>query len=196
VFGDTRAGAIAGLIGGVVLSAAAGVDYVAGGALGENGGVTFALVHAVGYAGLLVAAVGVGHRYRPALGRLGRATLNGLVGVLGVLGAVFAVIAVVGQPAAVQGVAGIAFLAMFVLGSSVGLVLLRRTSASRVAAALLLLTLPMMIGASVVGSLGWFPVHPALGEVPLYLGIATLGYQRLSSTEGGDERVAPALNPH
>jgi hypothetical protein len=187
---DTRGGAFAGIVGGVIAAAAASLDYIMGGALGEQGGVGFALVHVVGYVGMLVAVVGVGQRYRVALGRLGRVALYGLVSAFAVLATVFALIALVGQPAAVQAVAGVAFLAMLILGPALGVVLWRRTRSNRRAAILLMLALPMMIVTGVVGAFGWFAVHPALGEVPLYLGVATLGYQRLSSPDVGPRASA------
>jgi hypothetical protein len=173
-----------------MVSAAASLDYILGGSLGDHGGVGLALVHVVGYGGMLVAVAGTGQRYRDALGRLGRVALGGMVGVLAVLVTVFALIALVGQLPAVQAAAGVAFLALFVIGSCAGVVLWRRTTSSRLAAILLMLALPMMLVAGVAGALGWFPVHPALGEVPLYLGVATLGYQRLSSQDIGPRVVA------
>jgi hypothetical protein len=71
-------------------------------------------------------------------------------------------------------VAGIAFLAMFLLGTILGAMLLRR-SHLRVPAVLMVATLPVLVLSFLLGAVAPEWAHPAYAETVLYIGIALLG---------------------
>lgn len=86
-------------------------------------------------------------------------------------------------------VAGIAFLGMFILGATLGGVLLRRQDV-RVPAALMVAAVPMIGLTFALEALapGWG--HPGYAETALYLGIALLG---LSAAGAGASRPERAM---
>jgi hypothetical protein len=180
---DIRLTAAAGVIGGTLVSLAAGIDYALGGEkaglVTVVGGTAVSWIHTVGYLGLLLGVAGVAVRHPRQLGRLGFGTAYALAGVFGILAVVLAFIPAVGQGGVVAAVSGAGFVAMFLLSAALGVLLWRRVIAFRVAAVLMALPIPILVIAIVVGTRGWFPVHPALGEIPLYVGCAILASERL-----------------
>lgn len=201
---DTRKAAVIGVIGAVPISAAAVTDAVVQAVTGQHCDpevscwAPLALIdwaHIVGFAALFVAAMAVRQRYTAQLGRVGRVaavampvafaflTLGFLAGTLhsewtGVL----------------EAIGTIAFLGMFIVGLVLGVSLWRRTEASRVPVFLLIAPLPLLLPLVVVLELvGAVPGHPAALEAALYLGVATLAYERISTRgyrEARQEAVA------
>jgi hypothetical protein len=80
-------------------------------------------------------------------------------------------------------IGGISFLVMFVLSVALGLASVRQPHL-RVAALVLISTVPLIGLAIGLGALGSSFAHPAYPEAAVYLGVALLGY-----------RVAPARTP-
>jgi hypothetical protein len=85
-------------------------------------------------------------------------------------------------------VAGVAFLAMFVLGATLGALLLRRADV-RLPAVLMVAVVPLIALTFAVEALlpGWG--HPGYAETSLYLGIALLGTQLAGAHAPADPRV-------
>jgi hypothetical protein len=105
---DSSAAAVAGCVGGALVSVVAGVDYATGGDLVARHGTPADAAHAVGFALVAVGALAVLGRYRAELSRPGRAALT----MFTVLLAVFAVVSVPGladRLAFLEPVAGLCF---------------------------------------------------------------------------------------
>lgn len=129
-------------------------------------------LHVIAYLLMVVLLSIVWARYGSELGRIGRGVvaLEGLA-ILG--GATGLIISVLIAPNWLPGqiYVGISFLAMHVLGTVLGVVLWTTTAASRLAAALLSLTILMIVPAIV------FELPAAVIEAPLALGFTALGYE-------------------
>ncbi|GAA3390819.1 hypothetical protein [Cryptosporangium minutisporangium] len=175
---DNRATEIAGGLGGLLVSVVAGVDYAMGGKLVERHETVVDALHAVGFALMFAGALAVADRYRPRLSASGRVGLFTFASLL----AGFAVVSIPGlaENAAVLGAVGsVCFLGMFVTGLVGGVGLWRRTDCSRLGAALLALGLPMIVVVVALSAVDWFPVHAAIAEIPVYLGLAVLAVDGL-----------------
>jgi hypothetical protein len=175
---DNRAAAVAGAVGGLLVSVVAGTDYAMNGGLVERHATLVDWAHAVGFALMLAGTVAIVDRYRAQVSRSGRVVLYTFATLLGV----FAVVSVPGlaeRLSFLEPVAGLCFLGMFVTGSWAGVALWRRTRCSRIGAALLTLGSPMIVVVVVLDVVGWFPVHAALAEIPVYLGVSVLALDGL-----------------
>jgi hypothetical protein len=175
---DNRAAAVAGGLGGLLVSVVAGTDYAMDGGLVERHTTVVDWSHAVGFALMLAGAVAVVSRYRARVSRSGRVVLYTFATLLGIF-AVVSVPVLAGGLAFLEPVAGLCFLGMFVTGTWAGLALWRRTRCSRIGAALLALGTPMIAVVVVLTAVGWFPVHAALAEIPVYLGVSVLAMEGL-----------------
>jgi hypothetical protein len=176
---DNRAAAVMGAAGGLLVSVVAATDYAMNGKLVERHESLVNWSHGVGFALMLVGMVAVTGRCRSVVSRTGRVVLYIFTGLLGL----FTVVSTPGladRLAFLEPVAGVCFLGMFVLGTWAGIALWRQTGCSRLGAVLLALGSPMIILVLAVGALGWFRVHAALAEIPVYLGIAVLSLERLA----------------
>lgn len=191
---DTRAAAVAGIVGGVLVSAIAVTDAAVGGTLPERRGgwVATVVVHVVGFALLAPAAEGLRARYRAAMGRVGRAAALLLVASFVVMTAAYVGLGVVGEITVVETAAGLGFAGMFLGALVLGVALWRRTDASRLAAALLVGWVPMIGVVVGLDALGVLAAHPAAMEVAVYLGVATLAYERLAEPTRGETRLPAA----
>jgi hypothetical protein len=187
---DSSAAAVAGAVGGVLVSVVAGVDYATGGDLVAHHGALADAAHAVGFALMAVGALAVLGRYRAALSRSGRVALTTFTTLL----AVFAVLSVPGladRLMFLEPVAGLCFLGMFGTGTWAAVALWRKTRCDRVGAALLGAGSPMILVVVALDALGWFPVHAALAEIPVYLGTGLLAVERLRTAR---RRVEPRVH--
>lgn len=191
---DTRKAAVAGVIGAVPLTAAAITDAVVQAVTGQHCDpevscwAPLALIdwaHIVGFAALFIAAMAVRERYATQLGRVGRVAAAAMPIAFAFLTAGFLAGTVQnGWTGALEAVGTIAFLGMFIVGLVLGLALWRRTRASRLPVLLLITPLPLLLPLVVVLDIaGVLPGHPAALEAALYLGVATLGYTRISADE-------------
>jgi len=152
-----------------------------------EGGVTWAIAAAsvlLAVTFVLLAAVLV--RAAPQIdeGRGGRRWVRRILAVDLVLLAVGGVASSVGGPDFLGIVAGLAFLGMFVLGTVLGALLLRRPDL-RIPAVLMVSTVPVIgltLALDAVAP-GWG--HPGYAETVLYLGIALLGITLAARTDAG-----------
>lgn len=195
---DTRWAAMAGIAGAVTVSAAALVDWVVGGLAHEGLSWAFVVgVHVVGYTLVLPATLAVRARYAGMFGRVGRAAAT-------VFAASFAVMTVAflgGGAMGAQGLehpvigalAGGGFVGMFLGALVLGVVLWRRTDVSRLAAMLLVAPLPLVTPlVAGLDALGVVSAHPAAMEIAVYLGVATLAYERLAVPARDEAARQPA----
>lgn len=184
--------ATAALVGGVGIATIATVGYATPGedwVTALMGPVAAAVLQVVLYAALLVGVLGVTARYATALGRVGRVALYGLAAAFAGLTLTFLLDVFLREDSVLESViATVAFAGHFLFATPLGVSLWRRTDASRAAALLLAVTVPML-GVTVLLAALELPAHPALGEVPVTLGVAVLGLQRLR------QGVAPPPRP-
>ena len=180
--GESRVGVIGAFVGAVALSGVAVADWVVGGVPEGSGAATaMAIVHAIGYLLLLPAMVAARRWLAPSLGRVGRIATTVLVISLAAMVAGFAGLAIAGEIEIVALVAGLGFLGMFLGALVLGISAWRRRCTSRLVSGLLVAPLPLLASLAALDAVGIVPMHPALMEAAVYLGIATLGSELLST---------------
>jgi hypothetical protein len=194
---DSWAAAIAGIVGAVVVSAAALYGAAVGGDEGMPTGAMvepfFIAVHFIGFAMILPAALALRARYRGALGRIGRVAAAAFPASFAAMIVAYLAWPVLGEPGFVSALASVGFLGMFVSALVLGVALWRRTDASRLGALLLVAPVPLIPIVMAIDALGLVPAHPGAMEAAVYLGVATFGYERLTRPEQVDAVVRPAV---
>ena len=174
----TRLAGIAGMVGGIVLTAVAIIANAFTFEFGTPAHAAIGLFHTSMYTLMLVTLLAAGARYDTEYGRLGRTAVYVLgISFLVLIPLIPLVEFVFGEdwmPGAIM--AGIAFLAMHLFASIFGIVLWRRTAVSRLAAGLFIAVVPAVVAVIALETLGLASLTPAAFEAPLYLGFAALGY--------------------
>lgn len=186
---STRNRVVAATVGAVLLSAVAVTDWVVGGVSTSGApGVAMVAAHVVGYVLLLPVVMALRQHYAPVLSRVGRAALTVLAASLVAMTVGFLGLGLVGEADLVGLSAGIGFLGMFLGALVVGVVLWRAGAASRVSAMLFLAPVPLLGMLAALNALGVAESHPALLEASVYLGVAVLGHERLTTAQAVTSR--------